>query len=180
MSCYIPLSIACQLSTQRVFEPSFNNVSNIFIALSAGQIRQNCRATLVNPPGTSVATIVTIWCNHRDGKYFLDRITRKLGSKMKSTVITRLRPLRYYLSIAVNETLWAILGHTNRNIEMSSPSPAVMVRMVAAAKIVRFLPVHVWVINILIAFLGARYIRGLVVHTVQSIMIQWNMSITTT
>ena len=61
-----------------------------------GQVRQNCRATLVIPPGKSVATIVTICCNHRDGEYFLHRITRKLGSTATSTVMTRLLHLTNY------------------------------------------------------------------------------------
>ena len=61
-----------------MFQLSFKNIQNIFLELSTGQVRQNCRATLAIPPGTSVATIVTICCNHRDGEYFLHRITRKL------------------------------------------------------------------------------------------------------
>ena len=63
---------------------------HIFLELSAGHVRQNCRATLVIPPGTSVATTVTICCNHRDDEYFLHRITRKLGPTPTSTMITRL------------------------------------------------------------------------------------------
>ena len=119
----------------------FKNIQNIFLELSAGQVRQNCRATLVIPPGTSVATIVTICCNHRDGEYFLHRITRKLGSTATSTVITRPLPLTNYISDAENETQRALLGHTNGNIEMRSPSAAAMLTMVAAATIVRFPPV---------------------------------------
>ena len=109
--------------------------------VTSGTIRQNCRATLVIPSGTSVATIVTICCNHRDGEYFLQRITRKLGSIATSKVITRLLPLTYYISGAKNETQRALLGHTNGNFEMCSPSAAAMLTMVAAATIVRFPPV---------------------------------------
>ena len=105
------------------------------------QVCQNSRATLVIPPGTSVATIVTICCNHRDGEYFQYRITRKLGSTVTSTLISRLRPLTNYISGAENETQWALLGHTNGNIEMRSPSAAAMLTMVAAAAIVQFPPV---------------------------------------
>ena len=118
----------------------FKNILNIF-ELSAGQVRQNCRATLVIPPGTSVTTIVTICCNHRDGEYFLHRTTRKLGSTATSSVITRLLPLTNYISGAENETQRALLCHTNGNIEMRSPSAAAMLTMVAAATIVRFPPV---------------------------------------
>ena len=102
---------------------------------------QNSRATLVIPPGTSVATIVTICCNHRDGEYFLHRISRKLRLTATLTVITRLLPLTNYISGAENETQRALLGHTNGNIEMRSPSAAAMLAMVAAATIVRFPPV---------------------------------------
>ena len=112
------------------------------LELSAGQVRQNCRATLVIAPGTSVATIVTICCNHRDGEYFLHRITRKLGSTATSTVIAGLLPLMDYISGAENETLRALSGHTNGNIEMRLPSAAAMMTMVAAATIVRFPPVR--------------------------------------
>ena len=111
-----------------VFQQSLKNIKNIFLELSAGQVRQNCRATLVIPPGTSVATIVTISCNHRDGEYFLHRLTRKLGSTVTSTVITRLLPLTNYISGAENETQRAFLGHTNGNIEMRSPSAAAMLQ----------------------------------------------------
>ena len=120
----------------------FKNIQNIFLELSVGQVRQNCCATLVIPPGTSVATIVTICCNHRDGEYFLHRITRKLGSTATSTVITRPLPLTNYISDAENETQRALLGHTNGSIEMRSPSAAAMLTMVAAATIVRFPPVY--------------------------------------
>ena len=83
---------------QRVFQLNFKNIQNIFLELSAGQVCQNCRASLAIPPGTSVATIVTICCNHRDGEFFLHRIIRKLGSTATSTVITRLLPLTNYIS----------------------------------------------------------------------------------
>ena len=127
-----------------MFQLSFKNIQSIFLELSAGQVRQSCRATLVIPPGTLVATIVTICCNHRHGEYFLHRITRKLRSTATSTVITRLRPLTNYLSGAENETQRASLGHTNGNIEMCSPSAAAMLTMVAAATIVRFPPVYLF------------------------------------
>ena len=107
------------------------------------QVRQNCRATFVIPPGTSVATIVTIFCNHRDGEYFLHRITSKLGSTATSTVITRLLRLTNYILGAENETQRALLGHTNGNNEMRSPSVAAMLTMVTVATIVRFPPVHI-------------------------------------
>ena len=45
------------------------------------------------------------------------------------------------LSGAENETMQALSGHTNGNIEMRSPSAAAMMKMVAAATIVRFPPV---------------------------------------
>ena len=94
-----------------------------------------------NPPGTSVATIVIICCNHRDGEYFLHRITRKLLSTATSTLITRLLPLTNYIAGTENETQRVLLGHTNGNIEMRSPSAAAMLTMVAVATIVRFPPV---------------------------------------
>ena len=87
--------------------------------LLAGQVRQNCRATL-----ETFATIVTS-CNHR--QYFLHRISRKLRSTATSTVITRLLPLTNNISGTENETQLA--GHTD--IEMRF----------AAATIVRFPPV---------------------------------------
>ena len=66
MSCDTTwLSRLCEFSTLRVFQLSLENIQIIFLELSAGQVSQNCRATLVIPPGTSVATIVTICCNHR-------------------------------------------------------------------------------------------------------------------
>ena len=120
---------------------------NIFLELSAWQVRQNFRATLVIPPGISVATIVTICCNHRDGEYFLHQITRNLRSTATSRVITGLLPLTGYISGAENETLWALLGHTNGNIEMRSPEAAALMTMVAAATIVRFPPV--WWVSII-------------------------------
>ena len=126
---------------------SFKNIQSIFHELSAGQVRQNCRATLVIPPGTSVATIVTICCNHRDSEYFLHRISIKLGSTATSTVITRLLPLTNYISGTENETQRALLGHTNGNIEMRSPWAAAMLTMVAAATIVRFSPVILYCAN---------------------------------
>ena len=94
----------------------------------------------LHPPGTSVVTIVIICCNHRDGEYVLYRITRKLWSTATSTVITKLLPSTNYISGAENETRRALLGHTNGNIEMRSPSAAAMLTMVAAATIVRFPP----------------------------------------
>ena len=115
---------------------------NIFLELLVGQVRQNCRATLVILPGTFAATIVTICCNHRDGEYFLHRITWTLGPTATSTVIRRLLPLTDYISGAENETARALLGHTNGNIEMRSPSAAAMMTMVAAATIVQFPPVY--------------------------------------
>ena len=130
-----------------MFQLSFKNILNIFLALSAGQVRQNCRATLVIAPGTSVATIVTICCNHLDGEYFLHRITRKLGSTATSTVIAGLLPLTDYISGAENETLPALSGHTNGNIEMRSPSVAAVMTIVAAATIVRFPPVHLYLVE---------------------------------
>ena len=120
-----------------MFQLSFKNIQNIFLELSAGQVRQNCCATLVTPPGISVATIVTICCNNHDGEYHLHRITRKLGSTATSTAITSLLPLTGYISGAENETLQVLSGHTNGNIEMCWPSAASMMTMVAAATIVR-------------------------------------------
>ena len=76
-------------------------------------------------------------CNHRDGEYFLHRITRKLWSTATSAVCTKLLPLTNYISGAENETQWALLRRTNGNIEMRSPSAAAMLTMVAAATIVR-------------------------------------------
>ena len=124
-----------------MFRSSFKNIWHVFLELSARQVHQKWHATLVIPPGTSAATIVTICCNHRDGEYFLHRITRKLGSTATKTVITRLLPLTNYISGTENETQRALLGHTNGNVEMHSPSAAAMLTMVAAATIVRFPPV---------------------------------------
>ena len=83
-----------------------------------------------------------ISCNHRDGEYFLNRISRKLWSTATSTVITRLLPLTNYISGTENETQQVLLGYTNRNIGMRSPSAAAMLTMVAATTIMRFPPVH--------------------------------------
>ena len=58
-------------------------------------------------------------------------------------MIVGLLPLTDYISGAENETLRALSGHTNGNIEMRSPSAAAMMTMVAAATIVRFPPVGV-------------------------------------
>ena len=124
-----------------MFQLSLKSNQGILFELSAGQVRQNSCATLVIPPGTSVATIVTICCNHCDGEYFLHRISRKLGLTATSTVITRLLPMTNYISGTENDTQWALLGHPNGNIEMRSPSAAAMLTMVAAATIVWFPPV---------------------------------------
>ena len=90
-----------------------------------------------------------ISCNHRHHllqpswrRIFLHRITKKLGSTATSTVIRRLLPLTNYISGAENETQRALCGPTNGNIEMTSPSAAAMLTMVAAATIVRFPPVY--------------------------------------
>ena len=104
---------------------------NLFLELSAWQVLQNRRATLVIPTRTSVATIVTIRYNHRDGEYYLYRIFRKLWSTALSTLIKRLLLLTDYISATENETLWVLLGHTNGNIEMRSSSAASMMTMVA-------------------------------------------------
>ena len=48
-------------------------------------------------------------------------------------MITRLHRLTDYIVGAENETQRALLGHTNGNIEMRSPSAAAMLTMVAAA-----------------------------------------------
>ena len=106
-----------------------------------GTSSSNCRATLVIPPGTLVATIITICCNRRDGEYFLHQMTRKLWSTATSAVITGFLPLTNYISGAENETLRALSGHTNRNIEMRSPSAAAIMTMIAIATIVQFPPV---------------------------------------
>ena len=58
-------------------------------------------------------------------------------------MITRLLPLTDYISGTGNETLRALLGHTNRNIERRSSSAVAVMTMVAAANIVRFPPVMV-------------------------------------
>ena len=149
----------------------FQKYLNLFLELSAGQVRQNCRATLVIPPGPSVATIVTICCNHRDGEYFQHRITRKLGSTATSTLITRLLPLTNYISGAENETQRALLGYTNGNIEMRSPSAAAMLTMVAAATIVRFPPV-IWhfrciksLLKMMVQFKYVVYMIGIVLSS---------------
>ena len=52
-------------------------------------------------------------------------------------MIAGLLLLMDYISGAENETLRALSGHTNGNIEMRSPSAAAMMTMVAAATIVR-------------------------------------------
>ena len=56
-------------------------------------------------------------------------------------MITGLLTLTDYIFGAENETLRALWVHTNRNIEMRSPSAAAMMTMVVAATIVRFPPV---------------------------------------
>ena len=57
MTCDTPFSSVCEHSPLRVFQPSFKDIWNILLELSAGQVRQNCRATFVILPGSSVATI---------------------------------------------------------------------------------------------------------------------------
>ena len=68
-------------------------------------------------------------------------------------MITRLIPLTNYIPGAENETQRALLGHTNGNMEMCSPSAAAMLTMVAAATIVRFAPVHMSHPHILVSAL---------------------------
>ena len=89
-----------------------------------------------------------ISCNHRHHllqpswrRIFSTSNNQKTTVDSKSTVITRLLPLTNYISGAENETQRPLLGHTNGNIEMRSPSAAAMLTMVAAATIVRFPPV---------------------------------------
>ena len=63
-------------------------------------------------------------------------------------MIAGLLPLTDYISGAENETLRALSGHTNGNIEMRSPSAAAVMTMVAAATIiVRFPPVHLLLVE---------------------------------
>ena len=62
-------------------------------------------------------------------------------------MIAGLFPLMDYISGAENETLRAVSGHTNGNIEMRSPSVAAVMTMVAAATIVRFPPVHLYLVE---------------------------------
>ena len=116
------------------FQKYLKHMSWVISGTSSSKLPWN---PLHPPPGTSVVTIVIICCNHRNGEYVLHRITRKLWSTATSTVITRLLPLTNYISDAENETRRALLGHTNGNIEMRSPSAAAMLTMVAAATIVR-------------------------------------------
>ena len=116
------------------FHKYLKHISWVISGTSSSKLSCNPR----HPSRTSVATIVTICCNHRGGEYFLHRITRKLGSTATSTVIRMLLPLTNYISGAENETQRALLGHTNGNIEMRSPSAAAMLTMVAATTIVRF------------------------------------------
>ena len=115
--------------------PNVSNFETLTFEITPGMPKMS-QSNFV--PGTSVATIVTICCNHREDEYFLHRITRILGSTATSTVITGLLPLTDYISGAEKETLRALPGHTNENIEMRTPSAATMMAMVAATTIVRF------------------------------------------
>ena len=138
----------------------FQKYLKIFLELSDGQVRQSWHTTLVIPPRTSVATILAILCNHRDGEYFLHRITSKLGSTATQRVITRLLPLTDYVSGAENETQRDLLGHTNGNIEMRSPSATDMMTIVAAATNVRFPPVMEILIELIALCAGNRPVSG--------------------
>ena len=69
---------------------SLKNIWNIFLEFSAGYGRKNYHATLVIPPGTSVASIVTNWCNRRDDEYILHQITRQTRFDINIRVVTTL------------------------------------------------------------------------------------------
>ena len=75
-----------------MFQKYSKHISWVIRGTSSSKLSCNPRY-----PGISVATIVTICCNHRDGEYFLHRITRKLGSTATPTVITGLLPLTDYI-----------------------------------------------------------------------------------
>ena len=108
----------CSSLVSKIFE-------TYFLSYQRGKfVKTVVQTSLFIPCGTSVATIITIWCSHRDCEYFLHQKTRKLGSTATSPLITRILPLKDYISGAKNETMRALFGHTNRNIEMCSPSAA--------------------------------------------------------
>ena len=77
------------------FQKYFKLISWVISGTSSSKL--SCNPRHPSRPGTSVATIVTICCNHRDGEYFQHRITRKLGSTATSTLITRLLLLTNYI-----------------------------------------------------------------------------------
>ena len=92
-----------------------------------------------------------ISCNHRHhllqpswGRIFSTsnnqktRVDSDINSDYKASCFDKLYIRRK------NETQRALLGHTNGNIEMRSPSAGAMLTMVAAATIVRFPPVTGW------------------------------------
>ena len=83
------------------FQKYLKHISWVIRGTSSSKLSCNPR----HPPGTSVAFIVTISCNHRYGEYFLHRITRKLGSTAASTDYT-------CISGAENEALRALSGLT--------------------------------------------------------------------
>ena len=69
-------------------------------------------------------------------------VDSNINSDYKAYKAIRPLSLTNYISIADNETQRALLGRTNGNIEMRSPSAAAMLTMVTAATIVRFPPVN--------------------------------------
>ena len=132
MSCDTPLSNLYECSTWRVFQPNFENILNIFLELSVRQIRRNCRTTLLISPGTSFATIVTIWCSHRDCEYFLYRINRKQGSTATPTVTSSFDSLYF----------WSRKLHTVCFIRVHQREYWNALTTDQAATIVRFTPVQ--------------------------------------
>ena len=116
------------------FQKYLKHISWVISGTSSSKLSCNPR----HPSGN-------ISCNHRHHllqpswrRIFSTPITKTLGSTATSTVITRLLTLTNYISGIENETQRALLGHTNGNNEMRSPSAAAIVTMVAAATIVRF------------------------------------------
>ena len=148
MSCNTPLSNFLPKGVPAKFQTYLKHISWVISGTSSSKLSCNPRHPSRN-----------ISCNHRHHMIqpswrricSTHRITRNLGSTATSTVITSLLPLTDYISGAENETLWALSGHTNGNIEMRSPSAAVTMTMVAAVTIVRFPPVPLSRVTVYIA-----------------------------
>ena len=107
----------------------FKNILNLFLELSAGQVRQNCRATLAIPPEHQLQPSST--SNNQK-----TRVDSDINIDYKASSFDKL-----YIWRRKWDTAGFVRVH-QRNIEMHSPSAAAMLTMVAAATIVRFPPVN--------------------------------------